>query len=262
MEFTVQDRVAYAYTANREIDPAKPTVVFIHGAGGDHAVSVLQSRYFAYHGRNAVAVDLPGHGRSQGKPLATIAELADWVLALLDVAGIAKATLVGHSMGSLTTLNFAARYPARIDKAVLIGTVVPMPVSQALLDASAGREHDAYDMINIWSHAPASHIGGNTVPGMWMMGSHLRLLERNAPGALHADFQACNGYATGFEDAVKVQCPTLLILGARDLMTPARKARELASKITASRTVLLPAAGHELMAEEPDRVLDEIIGFL
>ena len=262
MEFRIAGQLAYAYTAGHAIDPAKPTVVFIHGAGNDHTAWALQSRYFAYHGRNVLAVDLPGHGRSGGKALSSIAEIADWIAALLDAAGIARAALVGHSMGSLATLMFAARHPQRIDKAVLVGTVVPMAVSEGLLDASWRREHEAFDMINVWSHAPAAHIGGNTAPGMWMMGSYMRVLERTAPGTLQTDFVACNSYATGFEDAAKLRCATLLILGGRDLMTSARRAQELAGKIAGSKTVLLRSAGHELMSEEPDRVLDELISFL
>jgi pimeloyl-ACP methyl ester carboxylesterase len=262
MQFKLRGEAAYAYTAGHKIDAAQATVVFIHGAGNDHAVWALQSRYFAYHGRNALAVDLPGHGRSTGKPLATIAEMTDWIVALLDAAGIANAALVGHSMGSLVTLNTAARNPDRVTKAVLAGTVVPMKVSDALLETSTHREHDAFDMVNLWGHAPSSQIGGNTVPGMWMMGSSLRLMERTAPGTLHNDFAACDGYATGLDDAAAVKCPALFILGARDQMTPPRRAKDVAAKITGSRTVILPAAGHSLMAEEPDRVLDELIAFL
>ncbi|MEJ0047772.1 MAG: alpha/beta hydrolase [Rhodospirillales bacterium] len=262
MLFDVLGHQAYAYTANHAIDPAKPTVVFIHGAGNDHAVWALQSRYFAYHGRNLLAVDLPGHGRSHGLPLAGIAEMADWIMALLEAAGVARAALVGHSMGSLISLNAAARFPDRIEKIALIGTVVPMQVSPALLETSEKKEHDAFDMINIWGHAPGSWLGGNTVPGAWMMGSNLRLLERTAPGTLHRDFVACNAYATGLADAAEVKCPALLILGARDQMTPPRRARDLMAKIPGARTVILDSAGHALMAEEPDRVLDELIGFL
>jgi pimeloyl-ACP methyl ester carboxylesterase len=262
MEFNIQGQPAYVYTANHAIEAGKPSVVFIHGAGSDHSAWALQSRYFAYHGRNALAVDLPGHGRSQGKPMATIAQMADWIIALLDAAGIASASLVGHSMGSLITVSTAARYPDRVSKAVLVGTVVPMPVSDNLLDTSANKEHDAFDMVNLWSHAPASHVGGNTVPGAWMMGSSLRLLERTAPGTLHNDFSACNCYATGLDDAAMLKCPTLLLLGGRDMMTPPRRAKDLAAKIAGSRTIILPNAGHSLMTEEPDRVLDELIAFL
>ena len=69
MYLTVESNKTYIYTANKAFDAGKPTVVFIHGAANDHSVWTLQSRYFAYHGWNALALDLPGHGKSAGKPL-------------------------------------------------------------------------------------------------------------------------------------------------------------------------------------------------
>jgi pimeloyl-ACP methyl ester carboxylesterase len=262
MEFMIDGKSAYAYTAGHDIDPRKPTVVFIHGAGNDHTSWTQQSRYFAYHGRNVLSVDLPGHGRSAGPPLDTISRMADWIAAVLDEAKIERAAIVGHSMGSLVALDFAARHSARADKAVLAGTVVPMPVSQVLLDAARDDPHRAYDMVNIWGHAPASYMGANHFPGLWMMGYYVRLLERNAPDTLYRDFVACNAFADGFDDAARVKCPTLLVLGRRDAMTPANKATELAASIAGSRTVVIETSGHALMAEEPDRVRDELIAFL
>ena len=262
MIFTIGGRSAYVYTAGHALDPALPSVAFVHGAGAQHTSWTQQSRYFAYHGWNVLAVDLPGHGRSDGPTLDSVPKMADWIASVLDAAKIGHAAVVGHSMGSLVTLDLAARHPARIDKAVLAGTVVPMPVSQALLDAARDDPHRAYDMINLWGHAPASYTRGNAVPGLWLMGYYLRLLERNAPDTLYRDFAACNSFADGFGDAAKIKCPTLLILGARDAMTPAKKAMELAKRIAGARTVLIDTSGHGLMAEEPDRVRNALIEFL
>ncbi len=86
MYLKVDNKKAYAYTANHPFDAAKPTVAFIHGAAHDHSVWALQSRYFAYHGWNALAVDLPGHGKSEGKALNRIGDIADWVARVLDAA--------------------------------------------------------------------------------------------------------------------------------------------------------------------------------
>lgn len=262
MYLTVDNNKTYAYTANRAFDAAKPSVVFIHGAANDHSVWVLQSRYYAYHGWNALAVDLPGHGKSAGKPLGSVAEAADWVIRVLDAAGANKAALVGHSMGSLVTLEAAARHPDRVARAVLIGTAAPMPVSELLLNASKANDHVAYEMINLFAHSNPAQIGGNRVPGMWMMGSSMRLMERSGPGVLHADFSACNEYRNGIESAAKVKCPVLMILGKRDLMTPMKAAGDLIGRIPAARIVALEGTGHALMAERPDEVLDALIGFL
>ena len=262
MFLKVDNKKAYAYTANHPFDAAKPTVVFIHGAAHDHSVWALQSRYFAYHGWNALAVDLPGHGKSEGKALDRIGDIADWVARVLDAAGANTAALVGHSMGSLVALETAARHPARIAKLALVGTAVPMPVSEPLLNASKANDHVAYEMINVFSHSNAAQIGGNRVPGIWMMGSAMRLMERSGSGVLHADFSACNAYDGGLESAAQVKCPALLILGKRDQMAPMKAAQALATKIPNVRTVTLEGAGHALMTEKPDEVLDELIRFL
>ena len=262
MFLKVDNKKVYAYTANHPFDAAKPTVAFIHGAASDHSMWALQSRYFAYHGWNALALDLPGHGKSEGKALDRIGDIADWVARVLDATGASTASLVGHSMGSLVALETAARHPARIAKLALIGTAAPMPVSEPLLNASKANDHVAYEMINVFSHSNAAQIGGNTMPGIWMMGSAMRLMERSGSGVLHADFSACNAYDSGLESAVKIKCPALLILGKRDQMAPMKSAQALAAKIPNVRTVTLEGAGHALMSEQPDAVLDALIGFL
>lgn len=262
MQITVNGLKSYAYSAGHAVDTNQPTVVFVHGAANDHAVWALQSRYFAYHGWNALAVDLPGHGRSAGSAISDVGKLADWIAKFLDAAEIDRAAIVGHSMGSLAALEFAARYPARTSRIALIGTAVPMPVSDVLLDTSKANDHVAYEMINVFSHSARAQIGGNRVPGSWMMGSAMRLMERSAPGVLHADFSACNNYDGGLTAAAKVNCPVLMVLGQRDLMTPPRAAAEAAKKFENVKTVVLDGTGHSLMAEQPDAVLDALIAFL
>jgi pimeloyl-ACP methyl ester carboxylesterase len=258
----VEGRAAFAYTAAHDIDPGKPSVVFVHGAGLDHSWWGLQSRYFGYHGYNVVAVDLPAHGRSAGPALTSIGEMADWVRKVLDQRKIASAILVGHSMGALVALEFAARHPQAVEKIALIGAAYPMKVSEAFLDAARRNEQAAFDMETIWGHAAQVPLAGNPSPGMWMYGDTLARLARLAPGVLHADLAACNAYADGMAAAAKVKCPALFIVGARDVMTPPRAAQALAGAIAGSRTVTIGPSGHSLMAEAPDATLDALIGFL
>jgi len=253
---------AFAYTAAHALDPAKRTVVFVHGAGLDHSWWGLQSRYFGYHGFNVLAVDLPAHGRSDGPALGSIAEMADWVKKLLDEKGVKSAALVGHSMGSLIALEFAARYPERAERIALIGTAYPMKVGEAFLDAAKRNDQSAYDMETIWGHAAQVPFSANPNPGMWMYGDTLARLARLAPGVLHTDLSACNTYAGGMEAAAKVKCPVLFVLGARDVMTPPRAAQELAKALPNAKMVTASLSGHSLMAEAPDATLDALIGFL
>lgn len=259
MELTVDNRSVYVATGNRDIDPSLPTVVFVHGAGQDHTIWVLPTRYFVRHGRNVLAVNLPGHGQSEGPPLTSIESLADWVIRVLDAAGIDQAAVVGHSMGSLVALESAARHPERVRTIALVGTSVPMPVSGELLDSAQQDDHAAVEMLTLWGHSRAAQIGGNATPGMWMVGGGQRLLERAAPGAIYTDLKACNDYVNGVENAKQVSCHALLILGGRDSMTPTRSAMAVAKAIPDAETVILDRAGHALLSERPDPVLDELI---
>jgi pimeloyl-ACP methyl ester carboxylesterase len=262
MKFITLGYPAYAYTGGKEPDPAKSTVVFIHGAANDHSVWQLQSRWFANHGYNVLAVDLPAHGQSPGAVRATIGELADWLAALLDAAGIAQAALVGHSMGALAALEAALAHPARVSRLALVGASVPMPVSEALLDAARNAPGEAYAMLNNWGHAPRAKLGSSPSPGISLMGSGLRLLERSRAGVVYADLKACNGYRASEAAIAAIACPVLVVAGTRDLLTPARAAAAFAALIPGARLVTLEGAGHTMMSEDPDGVLAALRGFL
>ena len=257
MELAVERRRAFAYTASHAFEPQKPTLVFVHGAGLDHSLFGLQSRYFAYHGRNVLALDLPGHGRSEGPPLPTIGAMADWVFSVLDAQNIAAASIVGHSMGALVALEAANRGSERVERIACIGIAYPMRVSEAFLEAARKNEQTAFDMETIWGHAPQVPFGGNPNPGMWMYGDALARLSRLASGVLYNDLKACNDYSADFAN---VKCPVLLILGKRDVMTPPRAAAFL-QKLPNAKTQLVELSGHSLMAEAPDPTLDALVGF-
>ncbi len=261
MIFEVEGRAAFAYTAAHAIDPAKPTVMFVHGAGLDHSSFGLQSRYFGYHGRNVLALDLPAHGRSDGPPLPSIEAIGDWLSRVLGSLKLEKASVVGHSMGSLAALEFAARYPAQCERIALIGTGYPMKVAAPFLEAARDNDYSAFDMHTIWGHGAQAAFAANPNPGMWMYGDALARLERLTPGVLYADLKACNDYAAE-ATAAKVKCPALLVLGRRDVMTPPRAAKTLQERITGAKVVEIGGSGHTLMVEAPDAVLDALISFI
>jgi len=262
MMVDVAGHPVYAYTGARAYDAALPTVVFVHGAANDHSVWALQSRYVAHHGRNVLAVDLPGHGRSGGAALPSVEAIADWLAALLDAVAVDAAALVGHSLGSLAVLEAAARHGSRVTRLALVGPAVPMPVSEDLLAAAADNDHVAYELINGWSFSAGKQLGGNQAPGLWMTGGGMRLMERAHEGVLHNDLAACHHYAGGLEAAAAVRCPALVVIGARDLMAPPKSAQALIAALRDARVVTIPDCGHALMTEQPDAVLDALAGFL
>ena len=260
MQLSVNGNEAFAATGGREFDRSQPTVVLLHGAGFDHTAWALHSRWFAHHGYSVLAPDMPGHGRSCGAPLRSIAEMADWTAALLEAAGVARATLVGHSMGSLVALETAARHPAKVSALGLIGTTATMNVGPDLLKAAEANDHAAVDMVSIWGLGFDAELGGSLAPGLWMHGGAQRVLERCPPGVLFSDLSACNAYQDALAAASKITVPTTLVLGERDMMTPSRGGKALAAALPNSRIVVLPGAGHMMMAERSDELLAALQG--
>ena len=261
MELRVQGRTVHAASGGRVFESGKPVVVFVHGAGCDHSVWQLPARSFAWHGRSVLAVDLPGHGRSDGPPLGSVLDMARWLGAVLDAAEVKEASLVGHSMGAAVALEAAAAMPDRVTGIALIASAAAVPVHQDLMSAAKEEPERAYLMMTAWAHAGAAKLGGNAAPGMWMTGGTLALFARNRPGVLHADLEACSAWRSGPEAARKVRCPALVVIAANDLMTPAKAGRELANLIPAARSVVIADCGHMLLAEAPDAVLDVLRNF-
>ena len=270
MDLKVNGSKTYCYTGGKTYDANKPTVVFIHGVLHDHSVWILQSRYFANHGWNVLAVDLPGHCRSAGDAPATVEAAADFIVALLDAVGARQAALVGHSWGSLIALEAAARLKDRATHLVLVGTAFPMKVSQVLLDAALNEPAKGIKMINIFSRstlaAPPTVLG----PGTWVYGSNTalnwRVLAGNADvNVFHRGFMACNTYGNGETAISQVTCPVLFLLGAQDQMTQPSAAQSLIAKAMAcgktTQTVYLPV-GHHQMTEAPEATLSAFKDFL
>jgi pimeloyl-ACP methyl ester carboxylesterase len=260
MQLSVNGIETFVATGGRDFDASLPAVVLLHGAGFDHTAWALHSRWFAHHGFGVLAPDLPGHGRSQGAPLTTIADMADWTAALLDAAGAAKARLVGHSMGSLIALETAARHPAKVSALSLIGTAATMTVGPDLLKAAEANDSAAIDMVSIWGLGFQAELGGSLAPGLWMHSGAQRVLEQCRPGVLFSDLSACNAYQNALTAAAQVTVPATLILGERDMMTPAKSGKALAAALPNSRTVVMRGAGHMMMTERPDELLAALQG--
>jgi pimeloyl-ACP methyl ester carboxylesterase len=256
---------AYCYTGGKAFDPGLPAVVLIHGAQNDHSVWALQSRALAHRGYAVLAPNLPGHGRSDGPPLSTVEAMADWMFALLDAAGVDRALMVGHSMGALIALEAAHRAPQRVRGLALLGATYPMRVSDTLLEAARSEPDAAIDMVAAWSHASWLPGPSTAGPGVSVINTARRLMQRmaarGAPQLFHTDFAACNAYANGEAAAASVACPTLCVQGKYDVMTPPRSAQLLTGAIRHTRVVSVDA-GHAMMSEAPDAVLDALLRFV
>ncbi|MEM7540529.1 MAG: alpha/beta hydrolase [Pseudomonadota bacterium] len=237
-------------------------IVLVHGAAMDHCVWAFHTRYFRYIDQPVLAIDLPGHGRSTGTPLASIPQAADWLLAFTQNIGVETLCLAGHSMGALIALEAAARGGGRISRLALLGFGFPMAVSDLLLDAADDDRASAEQMMTVWGNGHGAHIGANPVAGLRATTFSKRLLERAADGVLHTDLSACQAYEGGIEAARNVSCPVTIISGSDDKMTPARNAQATIEALKNARQTVIPNSGHMLSSEQPEATHQALVAAL
>ena len=256
MRFKVNNKEVFASTGGKPFDKNKPLIVFVHGSGLSHITWVLQTRYFAFHGYSVLAIDLPGHGFSEGPALKSIEEMGDWVANVIDASGIKVASLVGHSQGCLVTMETASKFPNKVKTLSLMGGAGAIPMNSTLLNLAEAGDSKAVDLMMDWAHGPAGHFGGHAVPGL----HHINIggtivINGSIKDALGVDFRACDNYKAGFKSAAKIKCPTINILGEYDRMIPIKEGKKLADSIANSEVEIIPKCGHMILLEEAGQAL-------
>ncbi len=227
-----------------------PLVVFVHGAGGSSQcwsgqLATLDGKY------RAVAVDLPGHGKSSGEPLSTVTGLAEFIADFTRSLPIDRFVLAGHSMGGAVAQEFALGYPDRLLGLILIGTGARLRVSPQILGALAGGR---------LPFASASHLYATTAAADLLSAAFEDL--RQVPTAVfHADFQACNRFDR-VGDVANIKLPTQIIVGDQDTMTPLKYSQFLHNTIERSALTIIPGTGHMCMQEKPEDVTTTVMDFL
>ena len=216
----------------------------MHGSGLTHIVWSLHEQFYASQGFNVLSVDLPGHGNSEGPSLESIEKISNWVKSLINVLGIKKIIIIGHSQGSLIGIDFASRYPDLISSLVLVAGTYKMPVNQDLIDyAEAGDEKAVLLMMKWGYEGSKAFIGGNPVKKIINSSREIREV-------LAVDLNACNNYKDGKESLEKINCPTLCIFGDLDKMVPLEVGNKMASMIKNSEKKIINNCGHMIIFEK------------
>lgn len=238
------------YTLHQGDKKQERNLVYIHGAGGSHLNWPPQLRRMA--GVNAHALDLPGHGRSKGVGRASIVAYRDFVAAFLQVIGLEKATLVGHSMGAAISLDFALHYPTRLGSMILIGSGARLRVAPAILNGFLQDFEATVRLVCEYAYAPDA--------SEQLMGLGCRQMLGMSPQVLHNDFLACDAFDVT-DRLGEIGCPTLVICGTEDKLTPSEYSAYLRDHIAGARLTLVEGAGHMVMLEQPEVVSQAIALF-
>ena len=193
MDITLDTKTVRYANGGCEHDPALPGVVLVHGAGMNRTVFQLQTRYLAHHGYRVAAIDLPGHGGSEGPAIETVPEMGAWLADVIVALDMGPAHVIGHSMGTFIGIEAAAQRPETVASLVLIGTAAAMPVHPELLDGGQRRPH-APNLMSSELLVPRLTSAVMPRPGCGTSGR--ALLDTSRPDSLGIDMAACNAYAT------------------------------------------------------------------
>ena len=231
-----------------------PPVVMIHGLGGTS--NSFQTLMGALEGYRVLRPDLPGAGRSRLRPgIPGLEGLASAVRDVLQAAEIRQAHLVGHSMGTLICQYLAASSPKLVSSLTLYGPILePSPAARVALKERAMKARKE-GMTEIADNVAKGSISASTFESNPVVTAFVReSLMRQDPGgyALHCDALS----AASAADHAAIQCPVLLIAGADDPVAPIEMVRELLERLPGGRLEVIPAVGHWMMVEAPQRSAD------
>lgn len=251
MPYVTINGVKYHYSAKTPAggDP-KQAVVFIHGAGGNHAKWHHQVSYL---GRDflSIAVDLPGHGLSGGVPCDSIDGYSQFISSFSECLLGSPFFLAGHSMGGAIALDFALNYPERLAGLILVGTGSRLRVLPSILESfKNGRAPE--------NMAPALYAPGTRED---VIKAAAQEIENTNPSIFYSDFTACDGFDVSGRLG-EIDMPALVVTGDKDIMTPVKYGQYLAGNIKNASLEVVKNSGHITMIEQPDILNKLIYNFL
>jgi pimeloyl-ACP methyl ester carboxylesterase len=249
MPFDADIYYRYSQEGNGESAP----VVLIHGAGGTHLHWPAQIRRLTGH--RIYALDLPGHGKSEGRGQQSIEAYCQSMIQWMEAINIYRAVFVGHSMGGAIAQTMALDHSEHVVALGLVGTGARLRVAPTILEnsTSATTFPAAIHFIVEKAFSP------KTDPRLVELARQRMSITR--PTVLHGDYLACNAFDV-METIKKIRNPTLVICGQDDQLTPVRYSQYLADQIPRAEIKIIPNAGHMVMLEQPQTVAAELSGFL
>jgi pimeloyl-ACP methyl ester carboxylesterase len=254
--FKVDKKNVFASDSGQGIDKNKETIIFLHGSGLSHIVWSLTEQYLSNQNYNVLAIDLPGHGNSEGNCLKSIEEISDWLEKVFIELNISELTIIGHSQGCLEALEYSSKYSKRVKNLIFIAGSYRMPVNQDLIDLAESGDDKSVQLMMKWSYENSKKfIGGNPV-------EKIINSPRDIREVLATDLVACNNYKNGSEALKSINCPTLFIFGELDKMVSLEIGKKFAELIPNSKTHIIKDCGHMIMFEKAFEMREKISEFL
>jgi len=234
------------------LSESRESVLFIHGAGGGQYTWSYQKRFFEKR-FNPIIIELPGHGASEGEGEEEIGRYAEHVASFLKTLALSKVFVVGHSMGGAITQTIALTHPEMIKGIVLVGTGARLRVLPLILSGIKTNFEETVRKINelcFFRETPS-----------WLTERSLEGLMQCRSAVLYGDYLACDRFDL-MKEVEKIDCPTLILCGREDGMTPVKYSQFFLQRIKGSRLEILPEAGHMVMMEAAEGFNEKVGAFV
>ncbi len=238
------------------------TVILIHPVGLDltywgDQIEALRARY------DVIAFDLPGHGRSPGRPEdVTFARFASAIAALIEQQVAAPVHVVGISVGGMIAQTLALSHPALVRSLTLIATAATFSKEartvigqRAQTIQTGGMPAIVAPFLERWFTPEALAQRPDLIDRI------TKTLLRDDPAIQAAMWTMVAGLDV-LERLDEIKCPTLVLVGDRDPSTPPVFSATLAERIAGSQMIVLPNASHMLFLEQPDLTNSHLLAFL
>jgi pimeloyl-ACP methyl ester carboxylesterase len=249
--FNIESTKIACWINRNDFGAHEQSLIFIHGSGSDHSLWSLQYAKLHKH-YNIVAVDLPGHGHSQGSGESDVGSYCLWVRKLLDALPLNNPLLIGHSLGAAITLQFALNYPQKIKGIISVGGGLKMPVNPSLLEFLKTNPAEVIDLLCKFSLAKENRPQ--------FFDPLKKSLSQANMDVLYNDLSACDKLDLTHEIR-KIAVPALVICGAEDKMTTPDLSRQITESISGAKLCLIEGAGHMVMMERPKEFNEDLNKF-
>lgn len=217
----------------------QPALVMIHGAGG--CAQVWQNQiHFLNHSLNPLALDLPGHGKTDGQGLTSLEEYTHWLAKVIRTLFREPVFLMGHSMGGAIVQDMALMYPNLLSGIILAGTGPILKVAPVFLEGLKTGFEETINTIISYAYAKGTDIS--------IINEGAKLMKQAGSSVVQKDFEACDRFDRR-KDIVKINLPCLILCGDQDRLTPPSLSKSLSKSIKKSVLEIFPSTGHMVMIE-------------
>lgn len=249
MPFINVQGISIHYHQSEVSSRVQTTVIFVHGAGGTWKNWAYQLSDI--EGYNLIALDLPGHGRSEGSPADLIKNYSEFILCFVQALSITQFVIAGHSMGGAIGMEFALTYPDALIGLIIVDSGARLRVNPKTLEVLSRGVHPTENIQYCYSREISEVVLKQAIEEM----------NEIPTGVFLADFKACDGF--NIIDRVKtINLPALVICGEDDQMTPVKYSEFLAQELPQATISIIKNAGHMAMLEQPNLVNKLIQQFL